>query len=1092
MRSKCLFILKCLPALLVAATVSAQTYTGSISGKVTDSSGAVVPKAAVSLTEESTNTTLKTVTGDSGDYVISFLKPGAYRIVFAAPGFKEHVESGVLLQINQDRRVDPVLEVGQVNETVEVSASTVQVNYVSPEIGQVVDADQLINLPDEATSSRGRSPFLLAKLLPGVTTNGNTYTNINGFSFAGGRRVTNEILVDGLPTTNPSDETYTLTPSPDSIQEFKVLTTPFSAEYGHTGGGVMIATSRSGGNSIHGSAYDLFRNRLLNGRDFFSAAQSSTKYVQNDPGGTIGGPVVIPHFYDGKDKTFVFVDFNVTLASQGSADSALVPTDRQKSGDFSQTFSGGQLVPIYDPGTNYIGADGKTTLRNPFPGNVIPSSRVDPVAAQIVKFYPEPNWTASANNYFVTPPSENDNWQYLGRIDQNFSSNDRAFFRFGQYSPNNNAVVDIPNLANNQTAGGWTDTQAVLSETHIFNATLVSDFRFGWVQEDNYTTITGGPVPQLGLKGVDLNTFPLVSVSQMIGLGASAPNHDRDRSWVFNEALTLAKGRHTVKFGGDFRRQMYDSYSPGKQSGSYTFSNTFTTSTNNDTKSGFGVADLLLGMPASTTFNLNDYTYRMDINSAGAFVQDDFKVSPLLTVNLGLRWEFDGPYTEANNQFASFDPNIVNHITGNLGDMQFAGCDGAPRHFSPNIYHDVLPRLGFAYRFLPQTVLRGGYGVYRLPAIGYWSYGPVSQYAQSATFASLNNNATPYYVLSSGVPPVPYNVDANGNPNVPASLTSPTNNVTQLESRARTPYNQTWQIGIQRQFKANWLAEIDYVGTRGVKLPIVVPENQLRFSQWGTSATPQTLRRFPQYLNVSHLANDGNSFYNSLQASLQRRWKNGVLSFAYTWAKVTDDVDGPSSSSAIQDIYNLKAEHGLASYDVPQRFVANYVYRIPLGRDGKLLNGIPVVQDVVRGWEVSGVTEMQIGLPLAATQSNGTGGFTGTQRPNQIAAAALARDQRTLSEWFNTGAFTVAPAYTTGDEARFSFFGPGINNWDTSMMRNFPVRERLNVQLRGEFYNTFNHPNFKNPNTTIGNANYGKITSDNGARVMEVALRLFF
>jgi hypothetical protein len=1085
--------LKCLLILLAASMAWSQTYTGSISGRVTDATGAVVPHASVVLTDEATNTVLKTLTGDSGDYTISYLKPGSYRVQFSAAGFKETVEPGVQLQINQNRRVDPVLEIGQVTEVVEVSAATAQVNYVSPEIGQVVDADQLINLPEQATSGRGRSPFLLAKLLPGVTTNGNSYTNINGFSFAGGRRVTNEILVDGLPTTNPSDQTYTLTPSPDSIQEFKVITTPFSAEYGHTGGGVMIATSRSGGNTPHGSAYDLFRNRILNGRDFFSAAQGATKYVQNDPGGTIGAPVVIPHLYNGKDKTFFFVDFNVTLASQGGAYSALVPTDQQKAGDFSQTFSGGQLVQIYDPATVHLGADGKTQTRNPFPGNMIPTNRIDPVAAQIVKFYPSANWISStANNYFVTPPSQNDNWQYLGRIDHNFSSNDRAFFRFGQYSPNNNAPMDIPNKANNQQAGGWTDTQAVMSETHIFNASLVSDFRFGWVQEDNYSTITGGAAPELGLKNVNLNSFPIVNVSQIAGLGASAANHDRDRSWVFNEGLTLSKGRHTIKFGGDFRRQMYNNYSPGKQSGSYSFSNTFTTATPNDTKSGYGLADLLLGMPATTSFSLNDYTYRLNINSAGAFVQDDFKISRQLTINLGLRWEFDGPYSEANNQFASFNPAIVNHLTGTPGDVQFAGKNGAPQHFSPNIYHDFLPRVGFAYNFMTDTVLRGGYGVYRLPSIGYSGYGPTSQYAQSATFTSLDNGVTPYYVLANGVPSIPYNVDANGNPNIPASLTKPTNNVTQLELRARTPYNQTWQMGIQHRFPGNWLAEIDYVGTRGVKLPIAIPENQLPANLWGVSNTPQSLRQFPQYLNVTHLANDGNSFYNALQTSLQRRWQNGVISFAYSWAKVTDDVDGPSGSTPIQNIYNLKAEHGIASYDVPHRFVSNFVYRIPLGRGSKLLNGVPAIQDVVRGWEVSGIAEMQVGLPLAASQSNGTGGFTGTQRPNQIAPGALPADQRTLSEWFNTNAFTVAPAFTSGNEPRYSFFGPGINNWDTSLMRNFAIHERLSLQLRGEFYDTFNHPNFKNPNTTIGNANYGKITSDNGARVMEVAIRVFF
>jgi hypothetical protein len=1079
-------------ASLTALSCFSQTYTGSISGRVTDASGLAVPKVEVTVTDEATNTVVKTVTNESGDYVVSYLRPASYRVDISGSGFRAYVESGVLLQINQQRRVDAQLEVGSVGDKVEVAASAAQVNYVSPEIGQIVDADQLINLPQQATNSRGRSPFLLAKVLPGVTTNGNAYTNINGFSFAGGRPTTNEILVDGLPTTNPSDGTYTLTPSPDSIQEFKVITTPFSAEYGHTGGGVMIATTRGGTNALHGSAYDLFRNRILNTRDFFSPQQSATKYVQNDPGGTIGGPMYIPHVYDGRNKTFFFVDFNVTLASQGTLTSALVPTDLQKAGDFSQTFANGQLVPIYDPSTTHTGPDGKTQVRNLFPGNVIPANRIDPVAAQIVKFYPAPNASVNGNNYLVTPPSRNDNWQYLGRMDRNFGQNDRAFFRFGQYSPNSNAQAVIPNKANNTTAGGWTDTQAVLNETHIFNPVLVNDFRFGWVQEDNYTTASSAPSPELGLKGVDLSEFPMITVTQMIQLGSKASNHDRDRSWVFNEALTWLHNRHTVKIGGDFRRQMYDNYNPGKLSGSYTFTGGFTAQSPNGSGSGFALADLLLGIPNSTSISTNDYTYRLNINNASAFIQDDFKVIPKLTLNLGLRWEFDGPYSEANNQFASFYPNVVNPVTGNLGNVLFAGRDGAPRHFTPNIYHDFLPRAGFAWNFAPNTVLRGGYGIYRLPSIGYASAGPTSQYSVSATFTSLDSGITPAYYLANGVPPYSYNVTPQGLPNVPASLTKPTSSPTQLELRARTPYNQTWQFGLQRQFRGNWLAEIDYVGTRGVKLPITETEDQLPFSQWGPSTTT-LMRPFPQYSNVINLVNDGNSFYNALQATLQRRWSNGVLMFAYTWSKSIDNVDGPNYYTQIQDVYNLRNEHGISYIDVPQRFVANYVYRIPLGRGSKVLSGVPVVQDVIRGWEFSGVTEFQVGLPLNITQSNNaTGGYTATQRPDEIANPSLPRSQRTVAQWFNTAAFIAAPAYTAGTEPRFSLYGPGINNWDIALMRNFPFRERLNIQLRGEFYNAFNHPNFKNPNTTLGNVNYGKITSDNGARVMEVALRIFF
>ena len=1078
-------------SLSLGIAVFAQDYAGSISGRVSDTTGLPVPKAVVAVTEQSTNTTVRTVTGETGDYSVPYLKPGTYRVSFKASGFKETVETGVQIQINQARRVDPRLEIGQVTEAVEVSASYNQINYVSPEIGQVVDDVQLTSLPEQATSGRGRSPFLLAKLLPGVTTNGNAFTNINGFSFSGGRRVTNEILVDGLPTTNPSDETYTLTPSPDSIQEFKVLTTPFSAEYGHTGGGVMIATTKAGTNELHGRVYNLFRNRVLNGRDTFAAARSQTKYVQNDPGFTVGGPAYISHFYDGRNKTFFLVDFNVTLASQGGAYSGLVPTALERQGDFSQTFAGGKLVQIFDPSTAHLGPDGKTYVRNPFPGNVIPSARIDPVAAQVVKFYPDPNAAVAAGNYFVAPSATNDNWQSLGRIDQNFGEKDRSFFRFGQYSPNNNAALNIPNKANNATYGGWVDTQAVLSETHIVGPNVVNDFRFGWVQEDNYTTAGGSAVPELGLKGVALTSFPTIQVSQMIQsttsgmvqLGSNASNHDRDRSWVFNEALSWQRGKHSIKIGGDFRRQMYNNYSPGKLSGSYVFSNTFSAGAQNDTSTGFALADLLLGAPTSTNISINDYTFRMNINSAGAFFEDHFKILPDLTLDLGVRWEFDGPYSEANNQYYNFNPSIVNRTTGNFGDVQFAGQNGAPTHFTPNIYHDFLPRVGFSWSFAPHTVLRGGYGIYRLPNIGYWGVGAASKYASAGTFTSLDQNVTPAFYLKDGVPPISYNVDANGNPNLPASLNRPTSSVTELDTRTRTPYNQTWQIGFQREFSGNWLAELDYVGTRGVKLQISIPENQLPFNQWGA---PQSARPFPQYLNVSKLADDGNSFYNSLQASLQRRWKNGVLSLAYTWAKVTDDVDGTAYGTPIQDVYNLRNEHGIAANNVPHRFVANYVYRLPFR------TGVPGVREIIRGWEVSGITEFQRGLPLSATQSNNTGGFTATQRSNLVADPALSGSDRSLSRWFNPAAFAVASARTAGNAARYVFYGPGINNWDLAVMRNIKLLERVNLQIRGEFYDAFNHPNYKNPNTTLGNANFGKITSDNSPRITELMLRLFF
>ena len=1067
----------------------AQTYTGAIAGRVADETGNVVPNVSITVTDVRTLTRTKTVSNEVGDYIVSFLKPGDYSVSFAKDGFKEQTQTGLALQLNQQLRVDATLALGEVWEKVEVSATADQLNYTSPEIGHVVGARQLEDLPLVATNSRGRSLLLLSKLLPGVTSTSSNNSNINNFSFGGGRPVTNEILVDGLPTTNPSDQTYTLTPSPDSIEEFKVLTSPFSAEWGHTGGGVMILTSKSGTKDFHGYVYDYFRNRRLNARQVFSST-NLTKYVQNDPGIAVGGPVLIPKVYDGRNKTFFFFDFNVTLSSTGNVYQGLVPTDREKAGDFSQTTAGGNLVRVYDPQSATLNPDG-TYARQPFSNNVIPSSRGDSVAKKILSYYPQATGNYNGDNYQVHPPQIRQVWQSIFRIDHNFGDSDKAFFRFGRYNPNAEAQPRIPNIANNDTQGGFRDSQAVISETHVFSPTVVNDFRMGFVQEVNYTIAGGASAADLSLPGVPLDSFPIVNVNQMLQLGSGNSNSDRNRSWVFSNALNVQRGRHTLKMGGDFRRQMYNFYDPGKLAGVYSFGSTFTSYPGSN-GTGFGIADLFLGLPSSAQFNGTDYTYRLNINSAGMYLQDDFKVSSTLTLNLGMRWEFDGPYSEANGQFASFNPDLMNRSTGTLGEIEFAERNGAPRHFSPNIYHNFLPRIGFAWKILDKTVLRGGYGVYRLPSIGYAGYGPVSEYGVNQTFTSLDN-ITPVFQLAEGVPARSYNVDSNGLPNIPASLSNPSSNVTALERRSRTPYNQNWQIGVQRQF-GGWIAEVDYAANKGTKLPIVVPLNQLRPEQFGPG-NRQSQRLFPQYLNVNSLTNDGNSIYHSLQAKLEHRWNNGLLiSASYTFSKLIDDVDGPARTNGkpIQNVYNLRAERGVGGYDVPQRFVTNYVYQVPFGRHGKFFTSTPFLRDLIDGWQVSGITEFQVGLPMSIAQSNNLGGYTSVQRPNQIAPAALDRGERSTERWFNTDAFVAAPQYVLGNAPRFPLHGPGIINTDLAVGRNFRIGERYNIQLQGQFFNAFNHPNFNAPNTTIGNKNFGVITGAQSARVTEILMRIYF
>jgi hypothetical protein len=679
-------------------------------------------------------------------------------------------------------------------------------------------------------------------------------------------------------------------------------------------------------------------------------------------------------------------------------------------------------------------------------------------------------------------------------MDQNFSDADKAFFRFGRYNPNGDQQARIPNIANNDTAGGFRDSQAVVSETHVFSPRLVNDFRAGFVQEVNYTIPSGTEASVLGLKGVPLNEFPIINVNQMIQLGSSPFSADRDRSFVFSEALNYQAGRHTLKMGGDYRRQMYNFYNPGKLPGSYTFNPSFT-SFPGQGGTGYGLADLILGIPTATAFNGTDYTYRLNINSAGMYFQDDFKLSQKLTINMGVRWEYDGPYSEANGQFASFNPTLVNRTTGNPGEVQFAGRNGAPDHFAPNIYRNFLPRIGFAWNAAPKTVIRGGYGVYRLPSIGFSAIGPISQYGVAQTFTSSDNNITPFYTFATGVPARQFNVDANGLPNVPASLTKPTSSVFEIDPRDRTPYNQSWQLGIQRQLGNSWFFEVDYVATKGTKLPVLLPLNQLLPSQFGPPASRQNLRPFPQYVGVNDLTNDGNSIYHSLQTKLEHRWNGGfLLQMSYTFSKLIDDVDAPARANAapVQNVYNLRSERGVGGYDIPQRLVANFVYQTPWGRGGKYLTHTPVVSDVIGGWQVSGISEFQIGLPLQITQPNNTGGFTGSQRPTESGDPALDRGDRTIQKYFNTAAFTFTPQFGLGNAPRFPLHNPGINNTDLSIARSLKIRERLSVQLIGQLFNAWNHPQYSNVSGAMNASNFGSITGAQSSRITEFALRIFF
>ena len=1111
------FMLTAILIFISGTHLYAQTYTGGgIGGQITDPAGKSVVDATVEAVEVATQTSANTKSNAEGEYLIARLKPGVYQVTISAPGFKGEVVQTVEVQLDRTFRLDKQLAVGSASDTVSVVATDTSVNYDSPEISTTLTSEEVEELPIITQTGRGRSPYLLAVLAPGTTSTSNSNNNVNNFSLGGGRPVTNEILIDGLPSTNPSDNTYTYTPSPESIEELKVTTTPFSAELGHTGGGVLLANTKHGTNQYHASLYTYFNNRLLNAKNYFTPSTAPVlRYDQNDPGVTLSGPLSLPHL-SGRDKTFFFTDLNVTYSAQPTSQfsSNRTPTDLERTGDFSQDTG----ITIYDPATTQVTTDGagnQIITRQPFQDNKIPASRIDPVAAQLVKYFPEPNGDyGGGNNYQIIPIQHQQILQGMLRIDHTINEKDSVFARYGRYSPNQDAVTYIPNAANSSNTNGWYDNQFVASETHIFGPTASNDFRFGLVQEMNYTYAGGAFPSTLGLTGVPTEEFPNIATSNFIGLGAQGPFHDRDRSYIFVDNIVLQRGRHYLKFGGDYRHQMYKFFNGNNNvdSGLYNFDNTFTQTTTVDgsgnlsATGGLDLADLLLGLPTQTQIVSDLYTYREQVESASLYAQDDWKLTPALTVNLGVRWEFDGPQSEANNQFASFSRTKINAQTGNPGDAIFAGRDGAPSHFAPNILYNFLPRVGAEWSPIRNTVLRAGFGAYRLPSIGFSYIGPLSKYQKLATLQS-SNGYTPVFQLSQGVPSIPFYQDAQGNPEVPASLCTvatvqsgacnPTASPLEIDPRKRTPYNLVFQFGVERQF-GSWFADVEYVGNHGVKLPIQYSIDQLRPDQF-TSANFQAFRPFPQYADVQFFGYQGGSNYQSLQAQLQHKWKNGlVLTGAYTFSKLIDDVDANDrvNGAPVQNVYDLHAERGIASSDVPQRFVTNGVYQLPFGRGRQFASQTPVLRDIIGGWQLAGIVQFQIGQPVKITQSNNNH-TAAVQRPDLTGSPNLPHFKRNLNEWFNTAAFTPVSIGQLGDAPRFPLHGPGINRTDVSVKRTFSFGERTHLDFRADFANVFNHPNFGNPNGNVGNVgslnpSFGFVRGAQTSRIGQLDLKLNF
>jgi outer membrane receptor protein involved in Fe transport len=1078
---------------LSAGFLPAQTFYGSISGVVKDSTGAVLPDVAVTVRESSTGAEYKTVTDKGGSYRVSFLKPGGYTARFERDGFDQSITDEINIVLNKEAIIDRVLRVGATTQVINVSGGASSLNVTNPQVGGELSTSELIDLP-EVTNTHGANEFLITKTFAGVSSTSQDYSNVNDLTLGGGRPDTNPIIIDGLPSNMGVDGTYGLIPTPDSTEELQVLTSPFSAQYGQSGGGAILTTTKSGTEQFHGSAFESYSSQGLNALGFFTAPGAIVPgLVFHYFGGSVGGPVILPKLFNGrKQRLFFFTDWEDTLTHAASQLNTNVPTLAERNGDFSGLSPQGTPTPtIYDPASTRI-VDGKP-VRTPFPGNVIPRERLDQVGQNIASFFPQPNCSNATFNYCVNPTSISSYLYNADRVDYSASDYDHLWAKFSRDGPTNQAVDNIPNAANTSALNGWVDDHYEISWSHIFSPRISNEARFGYVSEENFATPDTTDVNSIGLKGVALTQFPNVKTNEYANLGVGSFERTRDGHYILNDALVLQMGRHTLSVGGEFSRYAYSFYEPGVLSGSYNFTGIFSSAAG---QSGVGLADLELGLPASTTINTTNTVFHENLNYFSGYLQDDYRLAPNFTLNAGLRWEFDGPFSEEHDNMYTFNPDIIDPTTKAEGGIEFAGHNDAPHSLIANVYTGFLPRIGFNYHPFRNTVFRGGYGIYELPSIGFGTNGLTSPSTVNATFQSLDG-ITPPYELSQGVPPYSPNVGPGGLPLIPTSLTKPTSSVTQLQQHAVLPYLQEWQLGIEQDLGHGWVADVNYEGNHGVHQPVNLPINQIHPSPgccYGVT-NAQGLRPYPQFLTISYYKNGGASEYAALVAQLSHRWSNGISTrAAYTWAKAEDDADAPSRADAaiVQNVYDLHAQWGTAMTNIPQRFSLSAVYELSFGTGGKWLASTPVVSQAIGHWKVSTVAQFQKGYPYFISQSDTLGLFSGGQYATKVGDPNLARGSRTVEKWFNTAAFQITPQDTLGNAPRAALYGPGQNVWDISLMRDVPLLEHTTFTFRVDAHNAFNHPQFSGLNTTITNTAFGTVTGAQDPRMLLLVGRFRF
>jgi len=1093
--------------LFLAIPARAQIGAGQITGIVRDANGDAVAGARVTATSVETGVPRAAVSTSAGVYTLPSLAPGGYRVDVALSGFKALKQEGVHIETGESVRIDFALEVGRVTESVMVTADAPPLRATAS-LGGVVSEEKVVALP-----LASRSFITLASLVPGVALPpGSQLPRING-----GRPRTNEYLFDGISVLQPEPGQVAFFPVVDAIQEFKIEKNSPPAEFGRFNGGVINLTTRSGANDLRGTAFEFFRNEALNARNAFATPGApKPEFRRNQFGGVIGGPIR-------RDRTFFFADYQGQRQNIGRTVISTVPTLLQRQGIFTEAING-RVPVIYDPSTTVSNGAGGFT-RDPFPGNTIPSNRIDRVALGLLQRYPLPTSSGTANNFRRTEGEIDDQDQWDARIDHAFSSHrDQLFGRLSYFRDGFVPVTPLPEGSGVTTGTlGPQDTTAwsfASTYRRTFSDTLLNELRVGDTRRKvdrtaaQLSTTAGDALDIPGIPSTAQfpNTLPtfLIGGYQQLGSPQNAASNFSTSVSEVADTLTWVKGRHSVKAGFDWRWERLNVIQPPSPTGQFTF-NAIGSDLPNVTNTGTPLASFLLGQVQLFTIDLQQDRIQERAKFQEYFIQDDWKISSRLTVTPGLRYTLNFPSNEINGQTAVF--NLQSQL------LEYPGDDPV----RPLKKNNWGPRMGLLYRATDKTVVGAGYGLIWIEMAGITTpfTTPTFPFLQTVTQRALDT-VSPAFLLQNG-------------PSVAALGTTPTAGLGQgvfsVDNTLGSGYAQQWNASIQREVTRNLSVEVAYVGSKITHVGIPDTNlNQLTADQLALGAAltervtnpffgtiprssslgdptitvAQLLKPFPQYTTVSLYRNNvGNTNYHGLTTKLEQRFSKGLSYLvSYTRSRLMDDASsvfdasiltGPVANFPMADSFDRHLERDYSTGDIPHLFVASGVWDLPMGT-GRAHQGHGILGVLASDWTLATIVTLQSGIPVAVTQTTNNNAFAGfgTQRPNLVGDPDLPGDERSTARWFNTAAFAAAPIFTLGSASRNPIRGPGYKNVDLMLSRRVPIGAAGAVELRAEAFNLLNTPPLGNPNAVVGAANFGTITTAGDPRVIQLALKVLF